>query len=128
MINNPYIIGIVFALALVYTSIIMSICRKLVAGVIFLVYIGGLIILLRYCVMLLPNNKFKLPSLMYVLVLLSINVALDMQRTYSLGLLYSTRAILLVALLLFMVLLTVVEIIGYSSGMIYDKFCVICGY
>jgi len=84
-------------------------------------------ILLRYCVMMLPTNKFwnhRITIVVFFLFLLASYITIDYSpRVFAYGLLYSASAILLVALLLYLVMLSVVSMIDYSCGMVkvYDE-------
>lgn len=105
-------------------------CR-FIGFVLFLVYVGGLIILLSYCVILVPTNKLNCSLLcLFTPLLLGFIIIIDPipNRTVSFEILNRSRAILLVGLLLFMVMLSVVEIINYSLGMMknYAEYILLC--
>ena len=109
-------------LILVVISIYLRLYRKFIGFILFLVYVGGLIILVSYCVMLIPSNKFLTSAALYLIpiasLITSINPWLMEISGFSFGLLYSSRSIFLVALLLYLVILAIVEIVGYSRGII----------
>ena len=128
LINNPYLIALLFGQVLVLVTIVLGRVCKLVGFIIFLVYIGGLMVLLRYCVMLLPTNKFITRERGLILIGLIVifwfcGLPLLNINGFSFGLLYSASVILLLSILLFIVMLSVVTIIDYSRGIlkIYDK-------
>lgn len=107
---------------LVVLSIYLRLYRKFIGFILFLVYVGGLMILVRYCVMLIPSNKFLTSAALYLVPtasLVSIGSPLVKEISgFSLGLLYSYSSIYLVAILLYLVILAIVEIVGYSRGII----------
>jgi len=124
VINNPYLIAVLFGQVLIFISCTIGGLRSFIGFILFLVYVGGIIILIRYCVILLPSNKFTwAPLLTFVFgVLLFILYEGSIEvRGYAYGLIYRARAILLVAMLLYLVILAIVDIINYSRGMI--KIC-----
>jgi len=84
----------------------------LLASILFLVYVGGLMVLFSYCVMITPVNKGQTLFLFPVAFIISYTG----YDCYRLGLLVSISVILLIVLLLFVVLIAIVEIVGYSCG------------
>ena len=133
LVNNPYMMARLFGQVLILVTSLLRGYSKFIGVIMFLVYIGGIIILLRYCVMILPTNKFWRLSITIVVFLLSLTAYLITTgyspRVFAYGLLYSARAILLVALLLYLVMLSVVSIIDYSCGIIkvYDEHAFLYG-
>jgi len=120
VIINPYLMAVTLGLLLLLISCALCITRKFVGLILFLVYVGGIMILIRYCVMLLPSTKYLLkPTVIFfpftLVVFLSVHDKVT--TSYSFGLQYSHRAIVLLSLLLFIVLLSLVEVVDYSSGM-----------
>jgi len=78
-------------------------------------------ILIRYCVILLPSNKFLNARALVIPVVASLllsSIFTSRSRAYSFGLLYSSSVTLILGILLFMVMLAVVTIIDYSEGII----------
>merc|ERR1711862_264916 len=97
------------------TCVLRRYC-KFIAFVMFLVYVGGLIVLFSYCVMLCPDVKFaRLPLILFGVFL---SGRMTVVSSYAYGILYSSSTVLLASFLLFIVLLCVVEIIDYSGGII----------
>jgi len=117
--HNPYIIaGWLFQVLLLLT-IIVIIYRKFIGCILFLVYVGGIMILISYCVILLPINKF--PKVQpYALLILSFSCSawITPVGSYVYGLIYNARVIFLLALILFQVMLAIVSIIDYSRGIL----------
>ena len=104
--------------ALVLIAMVSSLVgSKFVRAVLFLVYLGGLIILIRYCVILIPKSKIKhLRPIFVAGFFLSINT--EPIRPLSYGLLYNFNVVLMLVLYLYLVMLIVVGIVDYSSGML----------
>lgn len=112
-----------FGQILIIVTCLLGSYRKFIGVVMFLVYIGGIMILLRYCVIILPSNKFwtlgKVAVLLCAFLVWYIcGEPLITNCVFAYGLIYRVRAIFLVALLLFLVLLAVVSMVDYSGGTI----------
>ena len=109
-----------FGQVLLLVSGLISLYCKFIAFAIFLIYVGGIIILIRYCVILLPSIKFTWYSLIPFLVGLPLigTGFVVVSASYAFGLLYRARALMLVAILLYLVLLSVVSLVDYSTGII----------
>lgn len=130
MVNNPYLMAALFGQVLVLVSCLLGRYRKFIGFILFLVYVGGIIILIRYCVILMPSNKFVRTPIIIAPVIGALGVSLTQGVTirpagsFAYGLLYRARAIFLVALLLYLVILAIVDIINYSRGImkIYVKY------
>ena len=134
IVNNPYLMACLFGQILIVVTLLLGRYSKFIGVVIFLVYIGGIMILLSYCVMLLPSNKFwTLKKVKIGLFLLLIakccHFPIVSPCVFAYGLIYSASAIFLVALLLYLVMLSVVSLVNYSRGMmkLYVQCDVLCG-
>ena len=114
--NNPYIVCLIVGLVLFFLCVIFVSIGKFIRFVLFLVYIGGVMVLISYCVMLLPSAKFERMAVSPLYCALLLPFVRPVNR-YSYGLLYSWSCIFLIVLLLFLVILSVVDIVDYSSGM-----------
>ena len=81
-------------------------------------------ILTRYCVILMPINKFaKAPITAMLFIGFALRVCLTPVGVFTYGLLYRASVVFLMVGLLYLVMLSIVEIIDYSRGIIkiYDK-------
>jgi len=118
--NNPYLIAITFAQILLLVSYSLGVMRRFIGFIVFIVYVGGILVLIRYCVILLPTSKFEYAVVVYLPFIISTLLLCYPRCTesYSFGLLYRARSILLVGMLLYLVMVAVVIIIDYSDGMI----------
>jgi len=122
IINNPLILSLLFVQALVMLSFYLGSITKFLGSILFLVYVGGIIVLLAYCVILLPSSKYSVsavwPATPAVLFLSSPFLPHQSVTSFNCGLIYRSYAILLVALLLYLVILAIVNIIDYAGGIL----------
>jgi len=121
-INNPYLMAALFGQVLFLLTFQFGVTSKFIGFILFLVYVGGVLILVSYCLILIPGQKFYTIGIKWIVfVSLFLAAPMGVSRVYSYGLLFSARAIFLVALLLIFVILSIVSIIDYSTGNIkYD--------
>ena len=90
--NNPYLIAALFGLVLLLVACFLRFISSFVRFIIFLVYVGGIMILIRYCVILLPSNKFLNARALVIPVVASLllsSIFTSRSRAYSFGLLQS---------------------------------------
>ena len=117
--HNPYIIAAWLFQVLLLLTIIVIIYRKFIGCILFLVYVGGIMILISYCVILLPINKFpKVQPYALFFLSFSCSARITPVGSYVFGLIYTARVIFLLALILFLVMLAIVSIIDYSRGIL----------
>jgi len=128
LIKNPFQLTVIFFFVLFTLSYTVGCLSKFLGFIIFIVYVGGVMVLLAYCVILLPTSKYNwtqgISTATPFLFLLLSPIHLQNPSAYSYGLLFNVNTILLAALLLYLVILRIVGIIDYSSGMmkIYDQY------
>ena len=125
LINNPYLISLIFFLVVFLGALMLVRYSKFIRFILFLVYVGGIMILVRYCVILSPTSRLQSWRLLpFVLAVIYLSHTPTPVSGHSYGLLCRASAIFLLALLLYVVMIAVVEIINYSSGMIklYDRY------
>ena len=127
VVNNPYLMVLLFGHYLLILVCSLTCFRKFIGFVLFLVYVGGIIILISYCAMLMPSSKFKKMSLAPLAAYLIYSNTFVGSSSYSYGMLFSRRAVVLLALLLYLVILSVVDIVNYSRGMmkLYVQFVIV---
>lgn len=123
IINNPYIIAILFLQFLILLSCLFASVRRFIALVLFLIYVGGIMILIRYCVILIPFRKFSGTQLEVFSLSMTASALLNLYlflpiNSYPYSLLFTSSTLLLIVLLLYLVLLAVVDITDYASGSI----------
>ena len=111
--------AVLFIQLLILVTIRLCVERKFLGSIVFLVYVGGIMVLIGYCVILMPVSKYPLP-LLCLLPLLVVLLRTSPENTRSAlpyGLQFSAGAYYILRILLFLVLLAVVGIIDYSRGM-----------
>jgi len=123
IINNPFITAILFIQFLIFLTCLLARVSRFMALVIFLIYVGGIMILIRYCVILIPGQKFPRTPYGLFALLLTASVILNLSlflpnNSYPYSLLFTWSSFILLVLLLYLVLLAVVDITGYSRGTI----------
>ena len=109
-----------FGQVLILATFMVGSESKFIALIIFLVYAGGIMILISYCLILIPINKFSFYPAISIPFLISFGLPIFHNNigAYSYGLLHRSRVILLLSLLLYLVMTAVVGIIDYSNGII----------
>nr|BDE56982.1 NADH dehydrogenase subunit 6 [Travisia sanrikuensis] len=133
LIFSPLLMGLWILLISVTFSMIISFSINSWFGLIFfLIYIGGLLVMFAYFVALTPNQQFSLmaPTLFFILSSLAIififfnnfnfnNMNLDYINSLPQLLIYSSSnapILIILALLLFLALITVVKIASRNGG------------
>jgi len=118
IINNPYLIaGLFIQILLLLTFMQSALVSHFLGLIMFLIYVGGIIILIRYCVMLIPLRKFGVPLPYFLVLFFPLSISLP-NPSYAYGILYCASAVFLIGVLLYLVILSVVEIIDYSWGIL----------
>jgi len=120
VVNNPFILSALMCEFIILICYQLCGIRKYLRAILLLVYLGGVMILVRYCVMILPSYKFNIKISLFVARIIAFTWVQHASNNVSTpyGLLYRASAIFLVAILLFLVLLAVVDIIDYSCGIL----------
>ena len=129
LVTNPYLMGTLFAQALIIQVCLTRRVRKFVSFILFIVYIGGLFILFSYCIMLLPNMRWHTTSVIFFgvpILFIYPFPHLYPLPTINYGLLFRASAVFLIALLLYLAILAIVTIVDYSKGMLktYDTYAI----
>jgi len=70
--QRPYLIGLLFLIILLITSIIVASLERFLGLVVFIIYVGGAIVLFSYCFMLTPLQETIIKIPVYYLPLLFI--------------------------------------------------------
>ena len=119
VLQNPYALGLLFLATLSLTAGVVGSLESLLGLVVFIVYIGGAMVLFSYCFMLTPLQEGDAPLPVHPLPLL---VLLGLGGPPLLSTLYDfywvLSLLLLVGLLLFVVIVSVVEVIDLGRGTI----------
>ena len=119
VLQNPYLVGLLFLATLALTAGVVGRMERLLGLVVFIIYIGGAMVLFSYCFMLTPLQEGDEPFPLHPLPLL---VLLGLGGPPLLSSLYDfywvLSLLLLVGLLLFVVIVSVVEVIDLGRGTI----------
>ena len=122
VINNAIIIALLLVQVLLLVALQLARLSKFIRIILFIVYVGGIIILITYSVILIPDRKFTIIKVETTLLLLFFyilpSLLIKRHDTYSYGLLFRGGAILLLGLLLYIVIVVAVDVIDYSRGTI----------
>ena len=116
-VGEPLLLGGAFLGLLLNGSYWLGINRGFMGLVLFIVYVGGTIVLFTYCVMLSPLQFFSKQKKYYRLVLLIGGGLVFIGASIGIYEFFFLRGILLIiGILLFIVILSVVELIDFSRG------------
>jgi len=119
VLQSPYAVGLLFLSTLALTAGVVGRMESLLGLVVFLVYLGGAMVLFSYCFMLTPLQEGEVALPLHPLPLL---LLLGLGGPPLLSSLYDfywvLSLLLLVGLLLFVVIVRVVEVIDLGRGTI----------
>ena len=114
---TPFSLGILFLILLLVSSVALGVFNGFVGLILFIVYIGGTIVLFTYCFMLSPRQTFGSYSKLYPLVAVSLGGVFPWAAGCSVYEFYWVSDILIcVGVLLFIVMLRLVELVDFSRG------------
>lgn len=115
--QSPYLIGLLFLTILLITSIIVARLESFLGLVVFIIYVGGAIVLFSYCFILTPLQETLLKIPIYSLPLLFL---VGIRTHLSIGLIYEfywiSSILFMIGIILFLVIVSVVEIIDFGRG------------
>ena len=119
-IGEPLLLGGAFLVLLLNRSFWLGINRGFMGLVLFIVYVGGTIVLFTYCFMLSPRQIFRSWGRLYPVVVGGLGGFLVWESIVGLPyeFYWVSNLLVLIGLLLFIVMLRVVEIVDFSRGSI----------
>lgn len=116
VIVTPFSLGILFLILLLISSIIMGVFNGFLGLILFIVYIGGTIVLFTYCFILSPQQTFGSFKL-YPLAAVGLGGAFPWLAGCSAYEFYwVSDTLICVGVLLFIVMISVVELVDFSRG------------
>nr|YP_133887.1 NADH dehydrogenase subunit 6 [Spadella cephaloptera]AAT08482.1 NADH dehydrogenase subunit 6 [Spadella cephaloptera] len=122
--SNPFSLGISFFLALICLSALMGSISTFIGLILFLVYVGGTMVLVMYCFMLTPLQLMSFCPCTLVPFFWAGFFLYSGKKMISWPILSSSISelyfhsdmIFMVGVVLFLVMLAVVEVVDYSKG------------
>nr|YP_003433824.1 NADH dehydrogenase subunit 6 [Flaccisagitta enflata]BAI68190.1 NADH dehydrogenase subunit 6 [Flaccisagitta enflata] len=117
VVESPISSGLLLVMMLVNMSILLSMKNGFMGMVLFIVYVGGIMVLFTYCLMMSPLqffNKKKYYGTMFVLMGMLTWMSGDSSGLYEFY--YLGGLVLMMGVLLFIAMMSVVEMIDMSSG------------
>jgi len=115
--QNPFAVGGLFLCTLALTAGVVGSMQSLLGLVVFIVYIGGALVLFSYCFMLTPLQEGGEPLPLFPLPLV---IVLGLGGPPLLTTLYDfywmLALLLLVGVLLFVVIVRVVDVLDFGRG------------
>lgn len=124
-VGEPLLLGGAFLGLLLNRSLVLGANRGFIGLVLFVVYVGGTMVLFTYCLILSPLQFFSNKKKYYGVVLLFVSgVALTGSSIRIYEFFYFRGILIIIGILLFIVMLRVVEMIDFSRGSLRVE----CGY
>jgi len=128
-IGEPILLGGAFLCLLLNSSLWLGIVRGFMGLVLFIVYVGGTIVLFTYCLMLSPLQFFSRQKKYYSVVLLLLGSLVFRAGFMGIYEFFGFIGVLLIiGILLFIVILSVVEIIDFSRGSLRVEYATFYDY
>jgi len=117
---TPFSLGGLFLSLLVVRSLAVGLRSGFVGLILFIVYVGGTIVLFTYCFMLSPRQIFRSWGRLYPVMVGGLGGFLVWESIAGLPyeFYWVSNLLVLIGLLLFIVMLRVVEIVDFSRGSI----------
>ena len=117
VLQNPYAVGGLFLCTLALTAGVVGSLERFLGLVVFIIYVGGAIVLFSYCFMLTPLQEGGEPLPLFPLPLV---IVLGLGGPPFLSSLYDfywvLALLLLVGVLLFVVIVSVVDVLDFGRG------------
>lgn len=117
VVTSPFATALLFVVTLLIVSVMVAAIDRFLGFIIFIVYLGGALVLFRYCFILTPlqisGGSFS--TLLLTCLLLGANAPLLSHSTLY-EFYWVSSLLVRVGLLLFIVMLCVVALIDFSQG------------
>ena len=116
-VGEPLLLGGAFLVLLLNRSFWLGINTGFIGLVLFIVYVGGTIVLFTYCLILSPLQFFSNQKKYYSVVLVTLRRIVFIVGSIGIYEFFAFLGVLLIiGILLFIVMLRVVELIDFSRG------------
>lgn len=117
--SSPFLIAVLFVVTLTVSSLLVAIVDSFLGLIVFVVYVGGALVLFSYCFMLTPLQESRSPSFIYGLPIILLCPLMPPCSHGSLCEFYWVASLLIsVGVLLLIVILCVVSLVDFSQGAI----------
>lgn len=117
--TSPFLIAVLFVITLTVTSLLVAIVDRFLGLIVFVVYVGGALVLFSYCFMLTPLQETRPPRFAYGFPIILFGTLMPVcSRGTLYEFYYVTSLLLRVGVLLLIVILCVVSLIDFSQGTI----------
>nr|AKS04423.1 NADH dehydrogenase subunit 6 [Parasagitta elegans] len=115
--SSPFIVAILFVFTLAVASLVVGCVDSFLGFVVFVVYVGGALVLFSYCFMLTPiqDTSTPMPTAAFPALLLSLSTPL-VSHTALYEFYWVSSLLVSVGVLLFIVMLCVVSLVDFSQG------------
>nr|AKS04467.1 NADH dehydrogenase subunit 6 [Parasagitta elegans] len=115
--SSPFIVAILFVFTLALASLVVGCVDSFLGFVVFVVYVGGALVLFSYCFMLTPiqDTSTPMPTAAFPMLLLSLSSPL-VSHTALYEFYWVSSLLVSVGVLLFIVMLCVVSMVDFSQG------------
>ena len=115
--KTPLVLGGLFLGLLLFSSLCLGFVGGFIGLILFIVYVGGTIVLFTYCFIISPRHILGGKTRLYSFLLLLIGINTLWPHIGNIQDFYWVRnALLLIGILLFIRILRVVEIVDFSRG------------
>ena len=117
VLSSPFVVAMLFVVTLLLSSLVVGSADRFLGFIVFVVYVGGALVLFSYCFMLTPLQDRRTPLPASCLPVLFISVRAPLWSHGSLYEFYWVSSLLVrVGVLLFIVIVCVVSLIDFSQG------------
>nr|AKS04434.1 NADH dehydrogenase subunit 6 [Parasagitta elegans] len=115
--SSPFIVAILFVFTLAVASLVVGCVDSFLGFVVFVVYVGGALVLFSYCFMLTPiqGTSSPVPTAAFPVLVLSLSSPLA-SHSVMYEFYWVSSLLVSVGVLLFVVMLCVVSLVDFSLG------------
>nr|AKS04327.1 NADH dehydrogenase subunit 6 [Parasagitta elegans] len=116
-VSSPFMVALLFVSTLLLGGLVVGSLDSFLGLIVFVVYVGGALVLFSYCFMLTPLQESSVSGSTWALPALCLSLGGPSVSTGSLYEFYWVSSLLVsVGVLLFVVMISVVALIDFSEG------------